>query len=158
MKKCLIILVAILVLFSCEKKRDEHTADIGWTLVYKHDKQGNRIFGNKTELIEAIQNGLSVRVGYGTEINTERSIEHIAEAQFLTILKITDQHEVFAQINPIMRQDPFRQSDTIAIKMIPEYQWRTTISTNGISSNVMINIFKDSLEGSNQISRQLINL
>ena len=153
MKKQLTVLMIFLFLLSCQTQQHENVTPLGWTLVYKHDKQGNALYGSKEKLMEAIQNGLSVRVGYGSQISEDRSIEHLSDAQFLTILKIVDQHEVYAQLAPIMRQDPFKTNDTIAIKMVPKYQWRTTIGTNGISSNVMVDKFNDSLQGSNENRR-----
>ncbi len=153
MKKSLLLIALLQLFIGCEKKQSNDNNKSGWTLVYKHDKQGNAVYGTKQKLIEAIQNGLSVRVGYGRQIQEDRSLEHLADAQFLTILKIEGQHNVFAQISPIMRQDPFRQNDSIAINMVPEFMWRTTIGTNGISSNAMVNVFKDSLNGSNNNRR-----
>lgn len=149
MKKYQLIIVLAFFQWACQQRHSLPQQDVGWTLVYKHDKEGNAIFGTKEKLIQAIQNGLPVKVGYGWEVNEERSLEHLTEAQFLTILKIESQHDVFAQIPPIMRQDPFKKNDSVAIKMVPEFSWRTTIGTNGISSNVMVNVFKDSLNGSN---------
>ena len=153
MKKNHLIFVLAFSLLACQKQHRIHQNDVGWTLVYKHDKHGNAIYGKKEKLIQAIQNGLPVKVGYGWQVDVERSLEHIADAQFLTILKVKGQHDVFAQVSPIMRQDPFKQNDSIAVKMVPEFQWRTTIGTNGISSNVMVNVFKDSLDGSNNNRR-----
>ncbi len=153
MNKTMKLIIVLSLVLSCQTKVIEESNESGWILVYKHDKQGNALYGSKEKLIEAIQNGLAVRVGYGTKISEDRSLEHIADAGFLSILKIESQHEIFAQVDPIYRQNPFRENDTIAIKMVPDNQWRTTISTNGISSNAMINIFNDSLQGSNENRR-----
>ncbi len=153
MKKYHLVFALAFLLWACQQPQPLTQNDVGWTLVYKHDKQGNAIYGNKEKLIQAIQNGLPVKVGYGRQVNEERSLEHLADAQFLTILKIKGQHDVFAQVPPIMRQDPFKKNDSVAVRMVPEFQWRTTVGTNGISSNVMVNVFKDSLNGSNQNRR-----
>ncbi len=122
-------------------------------MVYKHDDHGKPLYGNKDKVIEAVQNGLSVRIGYGRQISDERSIEHVADAQFLSVLNDHDSKEVFAQISPIMRQGPYRQNDTIGIKLEAGYKWLTAIGTNGMASNVMVHTFADTLDGSNQNRR-----
>lgn len=153
MKRAWIILTLIL-LCSCNSNnlKEKETFNQGWSLVYKHDKQGQPLFGDKQKVIEAVRNGLSVKIGYGGQSNT-RSIEHVAEAQFLTILSVSDTIEVFAQISPIMRQGPFRLKDTVGIKLRPGYKWLTAIGTNGMCSNVMVNTFLDSIDGSNENRR-----
>ena len=153
MNKILLFLI-IGLLASCAVKQTIDSANHGWTLVYKHDEQGNNLGGSKDKVIEAVRNGLSIKVGYGMgSKDGERSIEHTAEAQFLTVLSIKDTVEVFAQISPIMRQGRFRLKDTVGIKLVPGYKWLTAIGTNGMCSNVMVNTFTDTIQGSNENRR-----
>jgi len=139
----------------CIKKQTQAATNQGWSIVYKHDKFGKPLFGSKDKVIEAVRNGLSIKIAYGFKTKDgERSIEHAAEAQFLTILTVKDtMAEVFAQISPIMRQGPFRLQDTVGIKLVPDFKWLTAIGTNGMSSNVMVNTFADSIHGSNENRR-----
>lgn len=147
-----ISLLTIIVLISCSQNQTDNTSIAGWSLVYKHSKQGEQLYGSKEKVIEAVRSGLSVKVGYGMQ-GKNRSIEHVAEAQFLTILTIKDTLEVFAQISPIMRQGRFRLKDTVGIKLAPGYKWLTAIGTNDMCSNVMVNTFKDTIDGSNENRR-----
>ncbi len=149
----LLVHLGVLVLFACHSEKPISSTNYGWTLVYKHNEQGELIFGQKEKVIEAVRNGLSVKVGYGVQVNEDRSIEHIADAQFLTVLSVQDTIEVFAQISPIMRQGPFRLKDTVGIKLAPGYKWLTAIGTNGMCSNVMVNTFADTIQGSNEKRR-----
>ncbi len=152
MEKYRFILI-VLILFGCASEKTIDSTDYGWKLVYKHNEQGELISGSKNKVIEAVRNGLSIKIGYGVQVNENRSIEHLAEAQFLTVLSIKDTVEVFAQISPIMRQGPFRLKDTIGIKLAPGYKWLTAIGTNGMCSNVMVNTFADTIHGSNEKRR-----
>ncbi len=145
--------LALFFLIACGTKESQEMHKYGWSLVYKHNEQDEEIYGSKEKVIEAVRNGLSIKVGYGMRRNEHRSIEHLAEAQFLTILNIKDTTEVFAQISPIMRQGPFRLKDTVGIKLVPGYKWLTAIGTNGMCSNVMVNTFQDSINGSNENRR-----
>ena len=147
------ILLLLLFTFSCSTDGAKNNLEHGWSLVYKHDKNGRQIFGSKQNVIDAVRNGLSVKVGYGMQRRDKRTIEHLAEAQFLTVINVKDTTEVFAQISPIMRQGPFRLQDTIGIKLVPGFQWLTAIGTNGMCSNVMVNTFEDTSDGSNQKRR-----
>jgi len=153
MKRILVFLI-IGLLVGCATKKSINSSSHGWILVYKHDEQGRLLGGSKDKVIEAVRNGLSIRVGYGFgSTDGERSIEHIADAQFLTVVTIKDTVEVFAQISPIMRQGRFRLKDTVGIKLVPGYKWLTAIGTNGMCSNVMVNTFADSIQGSNENRR-----
>jgi len=153
MNKILLFLI-IGLLAGCVAKQSINSTNHGWTLVYKHDEQGKLLEGSKDKVIEAVRNGLSIKIGYGFgSTDGQRSIEHTADAQFLTVVTIKDTVEVFAQISPIMRQGRFRLKDTVGIKLVPGYKWLTALGTNGMCSNVMVNTFADSIQGSNENRR-----
>ncbi|MEO1255329.1 MAG: hypothetical protein AAFY41_10645 [Bacteroidota bacterium] len=95
-----------------------------WKLIYEHDKDGNTVSGSKADLIEAIQNGAEVRLGWKMG-SKDRSIQHYAEGTFLSILE----GEVFAQINPILSQKP--DFENVSITFRENLKWSFIASTTG---------------------------
>ena len=79
-----ILIIAILLSSNCEPE-SHHCSE--WEIVYKHDENGNLINGDKSLLIEAVRLGYPIRVGFGRRSTNDTllSIEHIADAEFLTI-------------------------------------------------------------------------
>lgn len=106
-----------------------------WEVIYRNDADGNKLFGSKEKLIEAVRNGNPIRVGFGgrRKNDTLISVEHVTDAQFLTI---TNGKEVFAQITPIFGQRPDLVSDTIKIEIKEENKWVVLIGTNGERSTL----------------------
>lgn len=60
---------------------------VGWTPVYKHDKNGKPIGGKKADLLEAIRRGYDIRVGWGFQHPRDKSktIEHVVKPNFLGV-------------------------------------------------------------------------
>ena len=89
MKSYFFLAFAIVLLLGCEKKPEEHKADSSdsWQLLYRNDDEGNPVFGNKQELLDAARKGYPIRIGFGhRRLNdTTKSVEHVADAHFLTI-------------------------------------------------------------------------
>ena len=76
-----------------------------WELVYQNDAQGKTVFGTIDNLKSAVRQGHEIRIGWGfqhPEIE-KVSVEHIADAAFLTI---QSDSIVYAQIRPIYGQTP----------------------------------------------------
>ncbi len=117
----------------------------GWELVYRNDPEGNAVYGDKSRLIHAVREGLPIRIGWGGRrgSDTTQSVEHTADAQFLTIANGT---EVFAQISPIFGQAPFLEhNDSIKIRFREKNNWVKMAGTNGYSTALMIDYQQDTL-------------
>ena len=98
-----------------------------WQVVYANDEDGNAIAGEISHLRAAVRLGYPIRVGWGYQRpNSESiSVEHVAEAQFLTIMS---QEHVLAQITPILGQLPVFDESLIRYR---ENFWMMIANTNG---------------------------
>lgn len=149
MKKVLVAFCVLSILiFGCVDNIPHQSSDAkqGWQLVFRNTKGGKVVFGSKERLIEAVRAGYSVRVGWGgrRQTDTTKSVEHVAEAQFLTI---ANSKEVFAQIQPIIGQHPGLEKDTIDIVFRENLQWILMVGTNGFSDRLTTERFQDSIRG-----------
>ena len=70
------------------------------------------------------------------------SIEHFAEAQFITI---TNSKEVFAQISTIIGQSPKLDNDPVSMTFKESSEWSVIACTNGQISTIGIDYIIDSL-------------
>ncbi len=115
-----------------------------WQLVYRNDAEGETVFGDKSQLLDAVRSGLPIRVGFGgrSQADTTRSVEHVADAQFLSIL---DGDEVFAQITQIIGQAPAREANGIKIRFRTNNKWTAIRGTNGYSTGLMVDYMADTL-------------
>lgn len=129
----LILFATIFLLVNCTGTQENNTSD--WTVLYRHNAEGKTISGNKDHLIKAVRLGLPVRIGFGGRrpLDTLKSVEHLADAQFLTI---ANGNEVFAQISPIFGQKPSLDSDTLSVELRNLSQWTMIIGTNGERSTL----------------------
>ncbi|MFY0592484.1 hypothetical protein [Roseivirga sp.] len=136
------IVLLILIIAGCDSLNNSSKED--WVLVYRHDSEEKAIFGDKERLIDAVRKGLPIRVGFGgrSSADSTRSVEHITEAKFLTIL---DGKEVFAQIDPIIGQQPIRFKDGIILRFRDANQWVKIAGTNGYSTGLMTDYLNDSI-------------
>ena len=104
---------------------------VGWHLVYAADSTGARTAGDKAALLAAVRAGQPVRLGwaitYRLPDSTTSTIEHFAEARFLTIHK----GEVFAQIAPIIGQRPSAREAVIAFRGKNGELWYAMLDTTG---------------------------
>ncbi len=142
------LMFIVAFLFGCEKTSEKSMAndEQGWKLLYRNDSAGKPVFGNKQELIDAARMGYPIRVGFGSRRanDSTKSIEHIAEVQFLTISNST---ELFAQIQPITGQRPELENDTLSITFRENIKWTILVGTNGFSDRLSIDRFKDTIIG-----------
>ncbi|WP_350294088.1 hypothetical protein [uncultured Croceitalea sp.] len=130
------IFFSMLVLCSCQPTADSKS---GWQKVFQNDANGQVTFGNKSKLIDAVRLGYPVRIGWGSN-----RIEHIADADFLTIFQ---GEEVFAQINTIIGQQPLVDGDSLKIRFRMNTNWTKISGTNGYSTGLMTDYFKDTIVG-----------
>jgi len=140
--RCLFSILTILFLSSsCSLKVPDSET---WQLVYRNDAEGETVFGDKSQLLDAVRSGLPIRVGFGgrSQTDTTRSVEHLADAQFLSIL---DGDEVFAQITQIVGQAPAREKDGTKIRFRTNNKWTAIRGTNGYSTGLMVDYMADTL-------------
>lgn len=99
-----------------------------WKLIYENDKSGNTISGNIEVLKDAVRDGKEIRIGWGFQHPSIKkiSVEHVADAAFLTILSDSIVH---AQIRPIIGQSPDFDEGTVQLK--ENLEWVFIGGTNG---------------------------
>ncbi|WP_420603660.1 hypothetical protein [Flagellimonas sp.] len=129
----------ILILF-CACQPQNHTNE-GWQKVYQNDALGKTTFGDKSQLIDAVRLGYPVRIGWGST-----QVEHVTDASFITIIQ---GKEVFAQINTIIGQAPQIQGGSFKIGFRAQNYWTKIAGTNGYSTSLATDYFKDSILGGN---------
>ena len=117
-----------------------------WTLVYQNDAEGNTVTGSIEALKAAVRDGLPVRVGWSFFHPTDKkiSVEHVADAKFLTIMS---GEIVFAQIDPIIGQTPKFEEGFIELK--ENISWVMVVGTNGKSDSIMRNVITGEMVGHN---------
>ncbi|MCG8436271.1 MAG: hypothetical protein MJA83_19815 [Gammaproteobacteria bacterium] len=78
----------------------------GWVAVYKHDREGKPLWGDKEVLFDAVRRGYPIRFGWGVKHprEPERSVEHVGEPEFLTIV---DGKELFVQLPEHIAQESY---------------------------------------------------
>ena len=134
--KCLAILLLCVLVPSCNM---ENSSQAGWQKVFKNAPDGTSLYGNKSDLIDAVRLGYPVRIGWGSN-----RIEHVADASFLTIF---DNKEVFAQIESIIGQAPAVENDSLFIRFRMENHWSKISGSNGYAMGFMTNYFQDTIAG-----------
>ena len=149
MKKIYVVIIPCLIfLSSCLEKSIQNSGNDSpsWKLIYRNDKNGEPVYGNKEELIEAIRNGYPIRVGWASRRKSDstKSVEHVSDVEFITI---ANTGEVFAQITPFLAQRPDLNSDTLSMTLLPiESSW--ILGTNGLISSVSKDFQKDTVSTS----------
>lgn len=87
------LILGLTILGSCQTPEKAPANDkqaVGWTAVFKNDKEGNPISGNIDSLVAGIRNGYDLRVGWGWERQLGDSImrlEHMAPPIYLSIIQ-----------------------------------------------------------------------
>ncbi len=92
------------------------------------DFEGKVVSGSIEALIEEVQAGKAIRVGWKLDFDGDQvaDLEHWVNADFLTVME----GHVFHQITPIYRQIPKSEIPQIEIVNSP-MQWTGIIGTNG---------------------------
>ncbi len=97
-------------------------------ILLKTDFEGKVTEGSIKTLIENIEKGASIRIGWQLDFNEDKipDLEHWIDAKFLTIMS----GHVFNQIEPIYAQAPMTEIPQVEISDSP-LQWTAIIGTNG---------------------------
>jgi len=97
-------------------------------ILLKTDFDGKVTEGTIKTLIENIEKGESIRIGWQLDFNQDKipDLEHWVDAEFLTIMS----GHVFNQISPIYAQVPMAEIPQVEINNSP-LQWTAIIGTNG---------------------------
>lgn len=144
--KIVFFVTILLVVTGCQKKPalSSDNEINRWVLVYRNDASGNTVLGNKQELIEAVRKGFPVRIGFGIRraSDSTKSVEHVTNASFLTI---SNGEEVFAQIAPIIGQNPELESDSLNITFRQNIEWSMIVGTNGFSDRLSTDKLADTI-------------
>ncbi len=129
---------------SCAPKKPSNNQYDSWRLVYKHDKEGNVIFGDKQELINSVRSGSSIKVGWGGPriSDSTQTLEHLTNGNFISILNNQD---VFVQVEQIIGQRPFFTNDSLKIQFRPSNKWTAIIGSNGYMTGLMTDYLNDSI-------------
>ncbi len=148
MKSTVIILIA-LTQISCNQKP---SLESSWHIVFKNDAEGQTILGDKETLIDAARMGHPIRIGIGRRRKTDtlKSMEHIADAQFLSIVNGT---ELFGQISEILGQKPYLDADTVRIDLKHQNKWTMLVGTNGEISTLYREFRSEEIIESRQANR-----
>ena len=146
MKK-LLLFACLFLVTSCQENSSEKRItqnQAAWKLVFKNDKAGNTLFGNKTELIDAARNGVPIRIGWGGKLRRDstKTLEHYGEGMFVTIL---NGDELFVQLPQIVGQRPFFDTDSLKIRFRETNRWTRMVGTNGYALGLMLEIKNDSV-------------
>lgn len=98
------------------------------SVLLKTDLDGTIMEGSTESLIQAIQNGANIRVGWKMDLNNDSipDLEHWVPAEFISIIG----GHVFNQIQPIFRQMPDWEGPQIKI-IQSKMQWTGLVGTNG---------------------------
>ena len=109
-----------------------------WNLVFQNDAEGNAVEGSLSMLRTAVRKGYPIRVGWGSQSKTDlnRSVEHVVDANFTTIL---GQKHVQAQIQPIFGQRPSFDEELIRFRsnfwfMIANTNGKTPMATRNLTT------------------------
>ncbi|MET1260695.1 hypothetical protein ABV409_15210 [Flagellimonas sp. DF-77] len=137
----ILLWVIIGCLCSCRPEANKTAQE--WRLVYKNDRHGQTLEGDKNALLEAVRQGGPIRVGWASrrQSDTTKSVEHLVDAEFMTI---ANGKEVFAQITPFLAQRPDLTSDTLSMTLLPSHSY-WILGTNGTISSVGHDYIKDTV-------------
>jgi len=148
----IVLALCLLVAASCTQNTEKYLSVPEWTLIYKNSHSGESLYGSKKDLIYALRAGSPLRIGFGGHRlgDTLRSIEHLADAQFISI---ANSKEVFAQINTFIGQDPSLDEEPLSIQFHKDRKFSMIACTNGSVSSLSINFVIDTLKSPNPSNR-----
>ena len=100
-----------------------------WRLLYKNDRDGQAVEGDIDDLIDAVRQGLPIRIAWGAARpnQPESYVEHVAEADFVTV---ASGKNVFVQIPEHIGQTSYWDTDFQDFNT-PEVVWRGLFGTTG---------------------------
>ncbi|WP_164116327.1 hypothetical protein [Sphingorhabdus sp. Alg239-R122] len=101
-----------------------------WTMVYRSGTDGQSLEGSKARLFGAVRAGQPIRVGWGLSRSvdgTTRSVEHVAEPVFLTVVNGSD---IVAQLPEHIGQRSYWNAGEAYFDSGP-VMWRGLASTTG---------------------------
>ncbi|MEO0972753.1 MAG: hypothetical protein AAFX85_06630 [Pseudomonadota bacterium] len=103
-------------------------------LLFATDLDGVVSGGSKAQLIEAVQRGEALRLGWEIDFDEDGAsdLSHWSEGAFLTVWE----GEVFAQVTAIHRQRPRRGQGDVELTT-PFTEWRGLLSTKGEISGAL---------------------
>lgn len=142
----IVLLACTIIIMSCIHSTESRYQPIPkWTLIYKNSFDGESLYGSKKELIYSLRAGSPLRVGFGGHRlgDTLRSIEHLADAQFISI---ANSNEVFAQIKTMIGQRPSLDEEPLSMEFHENRKFSMIASTNGSVSSLSIDFLIDSLK------------
>lgn len=97
--------------------------------LYASGFDGKPLGGSKQRLIDAVQRGEAIRIGWDIDFDEdgESDLSHWADAEFLSVWE----GEVFTQVTAIHRQRPIRGEGEVRLPG-PFTEWRGLLGTNGL--------------------------
>ncbi|MEL7119645.1 MAG: hypothetical protein AAFO07_09395 [Bacteroidota bacterium] len=126
-------------------------------LLLKTDFNGKITKGSIEAVIEAVQEGAKIRVGWQHDIDYDNvpDLEHWVNAEFLSVLK----GHVFNQVTPIYRQVPNFDLPQINI-VASDMMWTAVVGTNGklVNRYILPNIEKIEDEAMRKRAENLVKV
>jgi len=118
-------LLFLLFTISCNQIQQ----DSNYQIIYKNDKEGNTLLGSKSELINVIRGGGSIKIGWGVK-GKNHTIEHLSEPIWLAVL---DESEVIAHLDGqiLSKVDWENLTANYSDSTRLSQEWRVVITTKG---------------------------
>ncbi len=164
---CIIVLN---ILSACTNNRiqtqKKHPSNGAYEVVFEADKDGKTIYGSRQKLIEYINNGNPVRLGWMIGLRhaiTKEPINmvHWSDAGFITVIG----EHAFAQIRPINQQGPaIRDIPAVFLVDFSPNSWVAIIGTTGVMkqkykpSNEFTNMMKDAYPDEKERAKKIIEM
>lgn len=124
MKKLVVLILFFVLILSCQNRPTNN-----WEVAFKNAKDGTTLQGSKAELINAIRQGLPIKIGWGSKGKNHR-IEHLSDPIWLAIL---DETEVTARLetHSVAVTDWNNLSSSFSDTTKLSQEWRVVLSTKG---------------------------
>lgn len=132
MRSGILVFVISAATFFCSPT---HAADRCPHLLYASGFDRAPMAGSKDAVLEAVQRGAPIRIGWGLDFDNDGTsdLSHWANADFISVFE----GEVFGQVRAIQRQRPIRGEATISL--IEGVEWRGSFGTNGMMEGAFSN-------------------
>jgi len=120
-----ILLLFLFLFISC----NPNNQNSNYQIIYKNDKEGNTLLGSKSELINVIRGGGSIKIGWGVK-GKSHTIEHLSEPIWLAVL---DETEVIAHLDGqiLSKVDWENLTANYSDSTRLNQEWRVVITTKG---------------------------